>query len=129
MALSNTTLAAACAASDTQITVTSATGFPAVNTSARSQRVQVDGEFMYTIDGVCQPATGIIKVRSRGADGTAAVAHDILAPCKTSSSGSDWSANTQGGTELLPPYRPLQITVGQDGVIPVPTQDTLIVMT
>ena len=129
MALSKTTLSAACSATDTTIKVTSATGFPAVGTAARSQRVQVDGEFMYTVDGICQPSTGLIKVRSRGADGSAAAAHDILSPTCTSASGSDWSSNPQGGDCSLPPYRALQIAIGQNGVIPVPTQDTIAIIT
>lgn len=126
MALSKTTLAAACGATDLTIAVTSATGFPAVGVVARSQRVQIDGEFCYTIDGIAQPATGTIKLRSRGADGSAATAHAILSQVATSATGTDWSNNPQGGDCSLPPYRALQITVGENGVIPVPIQDTVI---
>lgn len=129
MALSNSTLAAAMAIGDTSFLVTSATGYPAVGASARSQLVQIDGEFMYTIDGVCQPVAGLIKVRSRGAEGTYAVAHNILAPVKTSASGADWNDPAPGADVPLPPYRDAQVTIGENGVIAVPTQNTTLLIT
>jgi hypothetical protein len=128
MALSNTTLAAACSATDTTITVTSGTGFPAVGVSARSQLVQVNGELMYTVDGVAQPSTGLIKVRSRGAEGTAAAAHDILSPVQTGSDATDWPGIGQGADVPRPPFVDLIITVGQNGVIPVPIQNTTAIL-
>jgi len=125
MALTHTTLAAACAATDKQITVTSATGFPGVGVSAKSQLVQIDGEFAYTIDGVCQPSTGIIVLRSRGALGTEAVAHDVLSNVQTSATGADFS-----DVPVVPAYpRTFAIvTVGQDGAIPLPVQDTVYIL-
>jgi len=128
MALSRTTLSVACAATDKQITVTSASAFPGVGVSAASQRVVVDSEVMYTIAGVCQAVSGIIKVRSRGADGTTAVAHDILAPVVTTSTGSDWTSSQPGADTTQPPYRDAIVTVGQNGTIAVPTQNTTILL-
>jgi len=129
MALSSTTLSAACSATDTQISVTSATGFPALNVSAASQLVIVDGESMYTVNGVCQAATGVIKVRSRGADGTKAIAHDILAPVVTSASASDFPALGMGNMTAFPLSTDQLVNVGQNGTIAVPVQNTTIMLT
>jgi len=125
MAITHTTLSAACTATSNDIYVTSGTAFPAVGVSGKSQRVQIDGEVAYTIDGVCQPSTGRILLRSRGADGTEAVAHDVLAQVQTTATGSDWTA-----VPPVPAYPATFaiVTVGQDGVIPVPTQDTVYIL-
>ncbi len=66
MALTTTTLSAACAASDTQISVTSATGFAAGN------RLIIDGENFTVINSYL---TGTIIPVLRGQNGTVAVAH------------------------------------------------------
>jgi hypothetical protein len=126
MALTATTLSAAAAASDSIIYVTSGTGFPGVGVSSKSQRVQVDGEVMYTVDGICQVVSGQIKVRSRGSDRTSAVAHDILAPVQTSANGQDWI-----GIPTEPAYPGVykSVSVGQNGVIAVPTSNTIVALT
>jgi hypothetical protein len=67
MALANTTLAAACAASDKKITVAAATGFAAGNV------IRVDDETMKVGKGYVAASTTVPVWR--GWDGTVAVAH------------------------------------------------------
>ena len=121
MALTRTTLAAACTASDTTLSVTSTTGFPAVGTVAGNQPMQIDGEMMFAV-GV--PASGIVKVRGRGSEGTLAVAHDILADIETSSNPADFPAVPIGAVSPRPPYVDDVITIGQNGAIACPNKNT-----
>lgn len=81
MALTTTTLAAAVAASDTSLSVASATGF-----AARSY-VKIDNEFMQ-IAGSYTSGTSIPVLR--GVNGTFAAAHVITANV-TAGVGSDWA--------------------------------------
>lgn len=129
MALTSTTLSAACAADAKQISVTSATGYPGVGVSAASQLILVDGEFMYTVDGICQKTSAVIQVRSRGALGSLAVAHDLLAPTVTSSDAQDFPPISQGEYSPRPPGADRLVSVGQDGAIAVPTENTTIILT
>lgn len=127
MALTRTSLSADLAASDLQVAVTSTTGFPAVGTYAVPQQMmQVDDEFML-IERV--PASGVVKVMQRGYNGSAAVAHDILAPVATSADPQDWVAVPLGEVVNRPPDFDAVRSVGENGVIPVPTQPTTYVLT
>lgn len=128
MALTRTSLAAACTASDTQLAITStSSGFPAIGTySSPAQMLQVDGEYML-IQVV--PASGYCRVMQRGYNGSKAVAHDILAPVVTSSSPQDWVTIGQGEVVNRPPDVVLQLNIGQDGAIAVPVRDTNILIT
>ena len=87
MAFTTTTLAAACAATDTLISVTSATGF------AANQYVKIDQEFMKIANSY---TTGtLIPLQGRGQNGTVVVAHAITANVVTdaisSTATSDWT--------------------------------------
>ncbi len=103
MALTNTTLSAACGASDTQLAVTStSSGFPAVGAySSPAQLMRVDGEDML-IQVV--PASGFVKVMQRGYNGTVAVPHNALAIVSTSSDPQDFLATPSGAVNSRPPY-------------------------
>ncbi len=68
-------------------------------------------------------------VRGRGSDGTAAVAHDILAPVSTSSVAGDFPAVPTGGVDNRPPYVDDIVAVGQNGVIAVPNKNTTFLLT
>jgi hypothetical protein len=81
MALTTTTLSAACAVGDEQITVTSASGF------AMNSYVQVDNEFMQITSTYNGTAT-IVPVR-RGVNGTLPIAHPSGANA-TAGTGSDF---------------------------------------
>lgn len=129
MALNTSSLAAALSATDTTLSITSATGLPAVGVSASSQLLLVDGEFMETIDGISQPVALTIKVRSRGCEGTSAVAHDILAPTTTSGTKSDFPILGKGANCPRPPYVDAMTSIGQNGVITVPVQNTTCLIT
>ena len=116
MALTNTTLAVACGASDLTLSITSTTsGFPAVGTVGANQPVQIDGEFMYCT-GV--PVAGTITVRGRGSCGSVAVAHAILAPVVTSAVASDFPNDPSGTVNTRPPYTDFQFTIGANGALP-----------
>jgi hypothetical protein len=76
MALTNTTLAAACGLNDTTIRVTSATGF------ADKQLIRIDAEIMAQAGTPSTTSPTVIPVR-RGLEGTAQLAHGILANVAT----------------------------------------------
>ena len=113
MALTNTTLSAACGAADTQLAITStSSGFPAVGTYASpAQIMRVDGEDML-IQVV--PVANTVKVMQRGYNGTAAVPHTILAVVSTSSNPQDFLDVPVGGTNQRPPYVDDIVTIGVD---------------
>ncbi len=134
MALTNTTLSAACGANDVVLAVTStSSGFPAVGTIGSKQVMRVDGEDML-IDVV--PVAGSVKVLQRGWNGTVAVPHDILAVVSTSSNPQDFLQNPVGSSVPRPPYVDDIVTIGQNtvfaaagtaasaGVQPYPTKNT-----
>lgn len=126
MPLVRTTLTAAIKASDLTLSVLSTgTGFPAVGTVAANQPVLVDNELMF-ITGV--PLAGQLVVRGRGSDGTQAVAHDVLAPVVTSTSTADFPALPVGSSTLHRLTSPDQVTLGQDGAIPVPVADSKVLL-
>ncbi len=112
MAITATTLSAALTANDLTMAVASGTGFPGVGTIANpAYLVRVDTEYMLAVS---QPVTNTIKLAFRGYDGTAAVAHDILAKVEVSATRSDFPPVPAGSTTELPGYTPIQITIGQD---------------
>ncbi len=112
MALTNTTLAAACGANDLTLTITStSSGFPAAGTTGNNQLVKIDGEYMYCVS---VPVSGTIVVRGRGSEGTAAVAHQILAPCSTSATNSDFLFPPSGSSTLTPTYADDVVSLGAD---------------
>lgn len=94
MALTATTLSAACAQTDTSITVTSATGFAAGNL------VMVDQELMQVAQNY---SSGTSIPVLRGREGSAQVAHNVTAPAITFLS-SDESGPTQQSPVQFPAY-------------------------
>ena len=122
MALVRTTLTAAITASQTTLGVNStSTGFPPVGVFTNPQQpIAIDDEFMYL---VYVPVAGTIVVRSRGADGTSASTHDVLAPVVTSSAPGDFPSPAAGLSTIRPIGIPDILTYGQDGVIAVPSVD------
>jgi len=127
MALTNTTLAADCTANDTILKLTATTGYPAVGTISGNNnvRIQIDGEYMYHVRTI---ASGTIEVRSRGADGTLAVAHDILAPVSMGSP-SDFVNYPNGAGAPRPEYFDEVVSYGEDGAIAVPNRNQTIILT
>lgn len=104
MSLTNTTLATAMALNDTQLKVTSATGF------AVKQKIRVDNEWM---EATAAPDGTFIKVR-RGLEGTAQVAHGILADVVTADSAADWPDPGPGQAVAVPPQDIGRATLGVD---------------
>lgn len=113
MALTNTTLSAACGASDLTLAITStAAGFPAVNTyGSPAQQLRIDGEDML-IQVV--PIAGTVKVMQRGYNGTVAAPHEALAVVSTSSDPQDFLGVPAGGVNGRPPYVDDIVTLGVD---------------
>lgn len=140
MALTNTTLSAACTASDLQLSVTStSSGFPAVGVYPQpKQMLRVDGEDML-IEVV--PASGYVRVKQRGYNGTVAVAHEALAVVSTSSDIQDFGNTPSGAVNSRPPYVDDIVTIGVDTTftaagtpatattLPLPTKNTTYVIT
>lgn len=112
MAITSTTLSADLSATALKMTVGSGTGFPtAGDTTPKSYLTRIDDEYMYS---VVQPVSGQITLRGRGSQGTAAVAHDILARVLVSSDPADFTNIPAGGDVMLPPYRPDMVTIGEN---------------
>jgi hypothetical protein len=119
MALTNTTLAAALDASAITFKATAATG------ATVGAPVLIDHEFMV----VTAITSTTITVRSRGDNGTAAVAHVALCPVTFSAAASDFPAlQPNSGAPYAPLIRDF-ITIGADGAIPVPVRDTIVLVT
>lgn len=116
MSITLTTLSAAVALGDTQINVTSATGFAVGNL------ILVDGEWMSQTG----PAVGtVIPVQRGGKNGTVQSAHAILATTQTGLP-TDW-AGPQAGWPTNPAiYKKQIVSYGASGAIVAPTADTLI---
>lgn len=113
MAITQTYLTSAIGATDLTIVVNSGTGFPAVGAqpaSGSGYAVRIDKEIMFA---VAQPVAGQITVRGRGANGTVASAHDVLAKVEVGQP-SDFAQNAPGMTNLMPPFLPVYATLGQD---------------
>lgn len=112
MAITATTLSADLGASDVRMAVASGSGFPSVGTVANpGYLVRIDKEYMLAVG---QPVSGTITIAQRGYNGTAAAAHDTLAKVLVSSAPSDFSSPSAGNDVDLPPYTPLQQTIGED---------------
>jgi hypothetical protein len=91
MALTNTTLATAASLNDTQIKVTATTGFTA------GQIIRIDNELMVQTAA----ASGLYVPVRRGLEGSAQVAHGILANV-TTGLGSDFPNPPLGKATLFP---------------------------
>lgn len=112
MAITATTLSADLGANDTTMVVASGTGFPAAGGSPLANYiVRIDNEYMRAIS---QPVAGTIKIARRGDNGTAAVAHDVLAKVLVSAAPGDFSNPALGNQVDLPPATPIQATLGED---------------
>lgn len=122
MALARTTLAAAVGPSDLTFKITSATGVSA------GMAARVDDEFIgevLSVDGTT------IRVRGRGWEGTAGVAHDVLAPITfgtKSGASSDWGSIQipPGHVVPQPPEQEVIVTAGQNGTLTVPANDATV---
>jgi len=117
MALTNTSLAAAFSATQLVLKATAATG------ATVGGFAKVDGEYM-TITAISGTN---ISVGQRGSQGTAVVAHAILAPLTF---GLYSDVPDAGATGLVPPVITScdLVTIGSDGVIAVPARDTIFVI-
>jgi hypothetical protein len=117
MALTRTTIAAAVSADTLTIPVTSATGFAAGNV------LRIDNEYMMVVS-----VTGTtISVRARGDLGSAAVAHNILAPATTGLL-SDLPDYPVGQVAQTDPSGQTIVTASVDGALSIPTQNTLVLV-
>lgn len=118
MAITTTTLAAAFTATELRFKATAATG------ATVDGLVKIDQEFM-----VISAISGVyIDVRARGALGTTAVAHNILAPV-TFCLPADLPAPGAGvGTGLIDSPRDV-VSYGVAGAIALPKRDTVVLLT
>ena len=117
MALVTTTISAAVGANDLVIPVTSATGMSAGNF------LKIDNEMMQIVS-----VSGTsISVRSRGDQGSAAVAHNILALC-TSGLLSDLAGNPFSQAPNVDAQLKNIVTYSVSGAIAIPNQNSIIVL-
>jgi hypothetical protein len=117
MALVTTTISAAVGANDPVIPVTSATGMAAGNF------LKIDNEMMQIVS-----VSGTnISVRSRGDQGSAAVAHNILALC-TSGLLSDLAGNPFSQAPNVDAQLKNIVTYSVSGAIAIPNQNSIIVL-
>lgn len=122
MAVTTTTLAAACAATDIQISVTSAAGF------AANQFVLIDQEWMKITNSYNGTDT-IIKVL-RGQNGSVVAAHAITANVVTDAisqvASSDWANAAASVTTSYPLSGKARVITSYtaDGAITLPTAGT-----
>lgn len=126
-ALTNTTLAADLGANDTIVKLTSTSGYPAAGTIVgnNANRMQIGGEFMYFVELI---ASGTVRVRSRGADGTVAVAHDVLQNVSMGAPG-DFPNIPAGADAPRPPFVDELVSVGENGAIAIPERNATIFLT
>lgn len=117
MALTRTTISAAIAADADIIPVTSASGFAAGNF------LRVDNEYMMV---VAVNGTNI-QVRSRGDLGSAAAAHNSLAPATTGLL-SDLPNYPLGQAAQVDAQGQTIVTASVDGALAIPTQNTLVLV-
>src|SRR5262245_9198242 len=108
MALTNTTLAAACGRDDTTIRVTSASGFSDKNL------IRIDNEFMAQAGSPSTSAPTVIPVR-RGLEGSAQLAHGLLADVVTGTA-AEFPPPAPGQIVSLPPGDQ-RFTIGADVTI------------
>ena len=113
MAITQTYLSAAMAATDLTMTVNSGTGFPTSGgtTPQNNYLVRIDKEYMLAL---LQPTSGVITLAQRGYNGTAPASHDVLAKVEVSSAPSDFAGPSPGNVVSLPPSLPSYSTLGQD---------------
>jgi len=117
MALTRTTISAAVSADALIIPVTSASGFAAGNF------LRVDNEFMQVVS----VSGSNVSVRSRGDFGSAAVAHNILAPATTGLT-SDLPDFPVGQVAQVQPEGQTIVTASVDGALSIPNQNTLVLV-
>lgn len=125
-ALTNTTLAADAAASDTILKLTSTSGYPAAGNiiGNNNNLMQINGEQMYFVELI---ASGTVRVRNRGSNGTLAVAHDILSSVSMGAP-ADFPADPAGASNPRPPYVDEIVHYGEDGAIAVPNKNSTILL-
>lgn len=108
MAITATTLTRDITAFELTIPVTSSTGATA------NFPMKIDNEYMWVVS---IPTTTSVLVRSRGAEGTAALAHDNLANVQLSSAAGDFPNPAPGAVNPLPPWTRDLVTLGEDGTV------------
>lgn len=118
MSLTATTLAAAMSATDLTLTLTSATGF------AAGQLIKIDDEYMV----IASLSGTVATVYKRGDQGTAVVAHGVLAPVVTTTSAYDWPKMPAATGNLVPPFSPTVTTYGASGAIAIPDKDGIAIL-
>ena len=124
MALTRTSLSAACTSSQKRLAVTSTSaGFPGVGILGTRQLIQIDGEYMILDQLV---ASGVIDVAMRGYNGSVAAAHNALAGLTTSANSTDFEAVPSGFTNNRPPPVDDIVTYSVSGAIAIPTKNTTV---
>ncbi len=120
MALVNTTISAAIGATDLTFSVTSTSSY------SLGKICQLDQEFLGPITAINGTAVTFLR---RGINGTAAVAHNILAPISLFNLNSDFLTIAPGNLVEIPPTTDAMVTYGANGAIALPNKDTTVMLT
>lgn len=123
MALTQMTLAAAVAAGDLTLTFNapSVGSLPSVGLVTPAWPLRIDSEYMFLVQML---SATVGKVRSRGAEATYAVAHDVLAQCQTSATAADFPTPSSPLITQNEPTVDNTVNVGQDQTIAIPSVST-----
>jgi hypothetical protein len=105
------------------VTPTGAVGFPPVGTFPQVQLpLQIDSEIMYVVN---QPSSGLLVVRSRGAEGTIASSHDFLTPVYIGAS-TDFGPNPPAISGFIDITNAYPINIGSlTYTVALPSSDTI----
>lgn len=114
MSVTTTTLTATIGPSTLLIPVTSTVGLSPNNP------VQIDSEIFFIAGSITSTS---FRARWRGAEGTAAAAHDVNAQVMVGATGADFPATAAGNIGPIPPTEDLVITIGQDQTVTLPNQN------
>lgn len=116
MAITATTLTGAIGISDLVLPVTSSTG------ATVGYPCKIDAEYIGAVTEIISSTS--VRVRCRGWEGTAAVAHDALAYVQFASAIGDFGGYTPGADVPIMPFVDELVTLGQNQTLAVPVEDT-----
>ena len=128
MAFTTAQLSGAITASQIQIAISNVSvnqsGLPPVGAVPLpvGNPMQIDSEIMYCY---AQPVSGVLLVRGRGSEGSAAAAHDVFANVAISSTPSDFPLPAPGQTQTFDFANDAPQAIGQDGTLVLPVSNTI----
>ena len=123
MALTTTSLAAACGVTDTTIRVASATGIVTSQLNLRSQLIRIDDEWLAVAGPIRNVTPPMVPVR-RGLEGSLVAAHGLGSPV-TIGSAADFGTPplTTVASSGMSPLRQATVTLSHAKILALPTSE------